>query len=161
MPFSILIPAYARPEQLGEALASLARQEPLLIGEIIIGDDSPPEFWPRNRQVIADSGLAHLVDYVASDPPKGTYPNQWFLASRARFDHLLFLHNDDLLSPGGLRRAGGRLFRRDRPAREAVVRHPADHRRGRRGQTRRPRRTTTPGMDGRGRPSRDRRGSGA
>ncbi len=103
MPFSILIPAYARPEQLGEALASLARQERLLIGEIIIGDDSPQAYWPKNRQAIADSGLAHLVDYVPSDPPKGTYPNQWFLASRAKFDQLLFLHNDDLLHPGGLR----------------------------------------------------------
>ncbi len=90
MPISLLIPAYARPEQLGEALESISRQDRSLIGEIIVGDDSPPIYWPRNQAVIAGSGLSDLVDYVPSDPPKGTYPNQWFLASRAKFDHVLF-----------------------------------------------------------------------
>jgi glycosyltransferase involved in cell wall biosynthesis len=103
MQLSILIPAYARPGQLGEALESIALQDRSLIGEIIVGDDSPSTYWPKNREVIAASGLADLIDYVPSDPPKGTYPNQWFLACRARFAHLLFLHNDDLLRPGALR----------------------------------------------------------
>ncbi|MDM0078634.1 hypothetical protein QTH90_29800 [Variovorax sp. J2P1-59] len=103
MQISILIPAYARPEQLGEALESIFVQDRSLIGEIIVGDDSPSIFWPRNQAVIVASGLSDLIDYVPSDPPKGTYPNQWFLASRAKFDHLLFLHNDDLLRPGALR----------------------------------------------------------
>jgi len=103
MLISILIPAYARPEQLREALDSIAQQDRSLIGEIIIGDDSPPAYWSKNREAIADSGLSDVIDYLPSDPPKGTYPNQWFLASRARFDHLLFLHNDDLLCPGALR----------------------------------------------------------
>jgi len=100
---SILIPAYARPEQLGEALESIAQQDRSLIGEVIVADDSPRTYWQRNQAVIAASGLADLIDYVPSDPPKGTYPNHWFLASRASFDHVLFLHNDDLLRPGGLR----------------------------------------------------------
>jgi hypothetical protein len=99
---SILIPAYARPEQLGEALASIALQDRSLIGEIIIGDDSPRSYWASNQAVIAASGLAELIEYLPSDPSKGTYPNQWFLASRAKHDHLLFLHNDDQLCPGAL-----------------------------------------------------------
>ncbi|MEJ8854324.1 hypothetical protein WKW79_07075 [Variovorax robiniae] len=103
MLISVLIPAYARPEQLGEALASIAQQDRALIGEIIIGDDSPREYWERNRAVIAASGLADLIDYVPSDPPKGTYPNQCFLGMRARFGHLLYLHNDDTLCPDALR----------------------------------------------------------
>jgi glycosyltransferase involved in cell wall biosynthesis len=99
---SILIPAYARPEQLGEALQSIAQQDRTLIGEIIIGDDSPRAYWARNQAVIAASGLADLIDYIPSEPARGTYPNQWFLASRARFEHLLLLHNDDQLCPGAL-----------------------------------------------------------
>lgn len=102
MLISILIPAYARPAQLAEALASIALQDRSLIGEIIIGDDSPPEFWARNQEVIAASGLGSLVEYIPSAPPKGTYPNQWFLGARAKCDHLLFLHNDDKLCQGAL-----------------------------------------------------------
>lgn len=103
MLISILIPAYARPEQLAQALQSIAQQEHALIGEIIIGDDSPSAYWERNQTVIAQSELAELVDYLPSEPPRGTYPNQCFLASRAKFDHLLILHNDDLLCAGALR----------------------------------------------------------
>ena len=62
----------------------------------------PRDYWESNRAVIAESAVADLVQYVASEPPRGTYPNQWFLASLAQFDHLLFLHNDDLLCVGAL-----------------------------------------------------------
>ena len=103
MLISVLIPAYARPEQLGEALASIAQQDRALIGEIIIGDDSPRAYWDRNRAVIAASGLADLIEYIPSEPSRGTYPNQWFLGTRAKCGHLLFLHNDDMLCPGALR----------------------------------------------------------
>lgn len=103
MLISILIPAYARPAQLAEALASVAMQDRSLIGEIIIGDDSPREFWAQNQEVIAASGLKELVEYIPSEPSRGTYPNHWFLGTRARYDHLLFLHNDDLLCAGALR----------------------------------------------------------
>lgn len=99
---SILIPAYARPEQLGEALASIAKQDRSLIGEIIIGDDSPRSYWAGNQAVVAASGLADLIEYLPSEPSRGIYPNHWFLASRAKYDHLLFLHNDDQLCPGAL-----------------------------------------------------------
>ncbi|MEJ7685783.1 MAG: glycosyltransferase [Variovorax sp.] len=102
MLISILIPAYARPDQLGTALESIAQQDRSVIGEILIGDDSPRRFWASNQEVIAASGLAELVEYIPSEPSRGTYPNQWFLASRAKFDHLLFLHNDDQLCPGAL-----------------------------------------------------------
>lgn len=99
---SILIPAYARPEQLAEALESVALQDRALIGEIIVSDDSPAAFWPQNQDVIAASALAPLIRYVCNEPARGCYPNQWFLASQARHDRLLFLHNDDWLCPGGL-----------------------------------------------------------
>ncbi|MDR6856208.1 hypothetical protein [Variovorax guangxiensis] len=74
-----------------------------LIGEIILGDDSPRAYWDRNQAVIAQSDLAELIDYQPSEPSRGTYPNQWFLASRAKFDHLLILHSDDQLCLGALR----------------------------------------------------------
>lgn len=102
MLISILIPAYARPAQLGEALASIAQQDLSLIGEILIGDDSPPSYWDDNRAVIAASGLAALIRYMPSQPSRGTYPNQWFLAETAKYEHLLFLHNDDQLCPDAL-----------------------------------------------------------
>lgn len=94
--------AYRRPHQLREALASVAEQDRSLIGEILIGDDSPAEEWPANRAVVAASELAPLIEYLPSDPPKGTYPNQWSLASRARHECLLLLHDDDQLCPGAL-----------------------------------------------------------
>lgn len=99
---SILIPAYARPDQLAQALQSIAQQDLSLVGEILIGDDSPREYWADNQAVIEASGLAQLVKYFSSEPSKGNYPNQWFLASLANFDHLLILHNDDLLCPDAL-----------------------------------------------------------
>lgn len=102
MLISILIPAYARPEQLGEALESIAQQDRSLIGEIIIGDDSPRSYWARNQEVIAASGLADLIEYLPSDPSRGTYPNHHFLGARAKCAHILFLHNDDRLCPGAL-----------------------------------------------------------
>ena len=102
MLISILIPAYARPEQLREALESIAKQDRSLIGEIIIGDDSPRSYWAHNQEVIAASGLADLIEYLPSEPSRGTYPNQHFLSSKAKFDHPLFLHNDDQLCPGAL-----------------------------------------------------------
>src|SRR4030095_11846508 len=99
---SILIPAYARPDQLAQALKSIAQQHRSLIGEIIIGDDSPRACWAANQAAITESGLSALIEYLPSETSKGTYPNQWFLGSRARCDHLLFLHNDDQLCPGAL-----------------------------------------------------------
>ncbi|MGI4776793.1 MAG: glycosyltransferase family 2 protein [Janthinobacterium lividum] len=102
MQISILIPAYARPSQLGDALASIAQQDRSLIGEILIGDDSPSSYWDDNRAVIAASGLAALIVYEPSEPSRGTYPNQWFLANEAKCDYLLLLHNDDQLCPGAL-----------------------------------------------------------
>ena len=103
MLISILIPAYARPDQLAEALQSIAQQDRTLIGEILIGDDSPRSYWARNQEVIAESGLADLIEYVPAEPSRGTYPNQWFLAARAKCDRVMFLHNDDTLCPGALR----------------------------------------------------------
>ena len=103
MLISILVPTCARPAQLAEALASVARQDHSLIGEIVVGDDSPREFRGRNQAAIATSGLADLVEYLPSEPPRGVYPNHWFLAEQARCDHLLYLHDDDMLCPDALR----------------------------------------------------------
>lgn len=102
MLISILLPTYRRPHQLREALASLAEQERRLIGEILVGDDSPTSLRPANQAEIAASKVASLVRYIPNDPPKGNYPNQWALAEQARFDHILILHDDDQLCPGGL-----------------------------------------------------------
>ncbi len=102
MTISILIPTYNRPDQLAEALASLAEQDRSLIGEILIGDDSNAPSRAANQREIAASGVATLVRYLPNDPPKGNYPNQWSLGEQARFDRILILHDDDHLCPGGL-----------------------------------------------------------
>lgn len=102
MRVSILIPTCRRPAQLREALASLARQDPRLIGEILIGDDSPASQRGANLAEIAASPLSPLIRYEANDPPRGNYPNQWRLGERARCEHVLILHDDDQFCPGGL-----------------------------------------------------------
>jgi len=102
MQISVLVPTYNRPEQLGEALASIARQAPELIGEVLVGDDSAARYRDANRAVVASNPLARLIEYIPNAPAKGTYPNQCFLASRARCKHILFLHHDDLLCDGAL-----------------------------------------------------------
>ncbi|MEJ8845269.1 glycosyltransferase family A protein [Variovorax rhizosphaerae] len=103
MLISVLIPAYARPEQLGDALASIALQDRSVVGEVIVSDDSPRAYWERNQAVIASSGVADLVAYSPNEPSLGIYPNHWSLAEKAKCSHVLFLHNDDMLCPGGLR----------------------------------------------------------
>jgi len=102
MRISILIPTCARPEQLREALASIAIQDLSLVGEILISDDSPPEHVEANRATVTASGLGSLIRYWVNSPALGTYPNHWFLASEAREAHMLFLHDDDAMCPGGL-----------------------------------------------------------
>ena len=102
MQISVLIPTYCRPRQLAEALASLAQQDQTLIGEVLVGDDSPETFWPANRSVIERSAIASKVRYQPNDPPLGNYPNQCALGEQARCDHVLILHDDDHLCPGGL-----------------------------------------------------------
>lgn len=104
MQISILVTAYRRPAQLREALASVAGQDLDLIGEILVGDDSPPADWPANLDAIAASGVAHLVHHLPAHPPRGTYPNQIFLGNQAKCSHVLLLHDDDQLCPGALAR---------------------------------------------------------
>ena len=99
---SVLIPTYNRPTQFAQALASVAAQDQRLIGEILVGDDSDPASRPANQAAIAASPLAPLIRYLPNDPAKGTYPNQCFLGTEARCEHILFLHHDDILCEGGL-----------------------------------------------------------
>ena len=99
---SILIPTFGRPDQLAQALASLVEQDQTLIGEVVIGDDSDVKLREANLAVIAASPLAPRIRYFCNEPPLGNYPNQWFLAEQARNDHVLLLHDDDWLCPGGL-----------------------------------------------------------
>jgi glycosyltransferase involved in cell wall biosynthesis len=102
MQISILIPTYNRSEQLAEAIASVAAQDRSLIKEVLIGDNSGPKGLAENRAVVAASPLAPLIEHIANDPPSSNFPNQWALARRAASSHILFLHDDDHLSPGGL-----------------------------------------------------------
>ncbi len=99
---SVLVTAYRRPHQLREALASLAMQDRSLIGEIVIGDDSPADEALANRAVIEASELRSLIRYFHHSPSLGSYPNHWFLGRQARFSHLMFLHDDDALCPDAL-----------------------------------------------------------
>jgi len=102
MRVSVLIPTYRRPAQLAQALESLAWQDRELIGEILVGDDSPASLRAENEAVIAASAVADLVRYLPNEPALGNYPNQWSLGAQARFDHIMILHDDDQLQEGGL-----------------------------------------------------------
>lgn len=102
MQISILIPTYNRSGQLAEAIASVAVQDLSLIKEILIGDNSTADMLAANRAVISTSSLAGLIRHIANDPPTSNFPNQWALARAATSEHILFLHDDDHLSPGGL-----------------------------------------------------------
>lgn len=104
MKISVLLPTYRRPHQLAEALESLAQQDRSLIGEILVGDDSPESAWAANRAAIAASSVASLVRYFPNDPPLGNYPNQCALGDAARSDYVMILHDDDHLCPGGMDR---------------------------------------------------------
>lgn len=102
MQVSILIPTYKRPDQLREALASLEQQDTSLIGEIIVGDDSPIQVRPANVAEVQASRLAHKIRYIANVPRRGSYPNQCFLGDLAQSKFVLVLHDDDHLCPHGL-----------------------------------------------------------
>lgn len=102
MKTSILIPTYNRPAQLAEAIASVAAQDQSLIDEVLVGDNSNAEMRAANRAVIAASPIASSIRHLLNDPPRGNFENQYALARQARCDHILILHDDDHLSPGGL-----------------------------------------------------------
>jgi len=99
---SILIPTYNRPGQLAEAIASVAAQDPRVVFEVLVGDNSNEAMRQENADVIAASPIAALIRHVRHDPPQGNFPNQWALAKLACARHILFLHDDDTLAPGGL-----------------------------------------------------------
>ena len=102
MRISVLIPTYNRPGQLAEAIASVAVQDLSLVEEILVGDNSCAEMLRANRAVIAASPVAALIQHVPNEPPVSPSENFRLLAERARCDHVLFLHDDDHLSSGGL-----------------------------------------------------------
>jgi glycosyltransferase involved in cell wall biosynthesis len=101
---SILIPTYKRPHQLVEALRSLEDQDPALIHEILIGDDSPAVEAEANSRVIGQSLLAAKCRHIIHPKSLGNYPNQWALAEASKGQYILILHDDDRLLPGGLDR---------------------------------------------------------
>ncbi|RZL58240.1 MAG: glycosyltransferase [Variovorax sp.] len=99
---SVLVTAYKRPDQLEQALASIALQNRALIGEIIVSDDSPSSEAIANQAVIEASELRSLIRYFHHSPSLGCYPNHWFLARQARFPHIVFLHDDDMFCPDAI-----------------------------------------------------------
>ena len=116
MKISILMPTYRRPHQFKEALESLALQNRSLIGEIVIGDDTPAAGRAENLAVIEASGLSPLVRYLAHDPPKGNYPNQLSLGQRAVHEYVLLLHDDDHLCEHALDRLAAACQAETNPA---------------------------------------------
>lgn len=102
MQTSILIPTYNRPTQLAEAIASVAIQDLALIEEVLVGDNSNAAMRDANAAVIAASPIAGLIRHLPNDPPTDNFQNQYGLAKLARCEHVLILHDDDHLSPGGL-----------------------------------------------------------
>ena len=99
---SIIIPTYKRPETLKFALEGIANQDQSLIGEILIGDNSPKEFIDFNKRVIKDSRLESLIKYIRHDPPLSPLNNQNELARQSKYSLLLPHHDDDRLCDGAI-----------------------------------------------------------
>ncbi|GAB6066964.1 hypothetical protein JCM13664_02820 [Methylothermus subterraneus] len=93
---SIILPTHNRPDLLAQAIASLDRQSYPGPGEILIADDasSPP--------VTASSlpPCRFAVRIVRSPTPQGGAAAKNLGVQAACGDYLVFLDDDDLLSPG-------------------------------------------------------------
>jgi len=102
MKISVVIPTYNRPDQLAEALESVAIQDWSVIAEVLLGDNSNAEMRDANAAVVAASPIASLIRHQPNIPPTNVTENQHALAQRARSDFFLILHDDDRLLPGAL-----------------------------------------------------------
>ena len=89
---SICIPAFARPEELRQAIASALNQT-VPASEILIGDDSRDL-----RPIVAEFDDPRLV-YIENDSRLGMAKNWNSLLDRARGRYLALLMDDDVLAP--------------------------------------------------------------
>jgi glycosyltransferase involved in cell wall biosynthesis len=105
MKLSVCIPAFNRPDQLTELLASISHQD-LGEVEIVISDDHSPKADDL-AAVVERFRQAHPlveVQFWRNDETLGYDGNLRRLLERARGDHCMFMGDDDLVLPGALQR---------------------------------------------------------
>jgi O-antigen biosynthesis alpha-1,2-rahmnosyltransferase len=105
MKLSICIPAFNRPEQLSDLLASIGRQD-LDDVEILISDDHSPKA-EELAGVVERFRRAHSlaeVQFWRNDETLGYDGNLRRLLERARGTHCLYMGDDDLVLPGAFGR---------------------------------------------------------
>ncbi len=102
MRFSIVIPTRNRPEYLRHCLRTcLAQEEPA--DEILVCDNSSPEYAADTRRVVADSGSA-VVIYLPPDGLPLNMTDNWNRAlSHVTGDYITVLGDDDGLLPACVR----------------------------------------------------------
>ncbi len=105
MKITIGIPSYNRPQLLGEALASIARQRDFADFEVVVCDDGG---LPETRRVVEACGLRNLR-FLPNEQPLGAVRNWNRCVEEARGDWVTILHEDDLLYPWFLKTVAGQL----------------------------------------------------
>jgi hypothetical protein len=99
---SICIPAYNRPGQLRDLLASIASQD-FFDYEVVVCEDCSSE--RLEIRVVVDACISkygNIIRYLENDRNLGYDGNLRKLIANAQGDYCLFMGNDDLFCPGGL-----------------------------------------------------------
>jgi len=99
---SVCIPAYNRPNELGDLLKSIAMQD-FTDYEVVVCEDNSPR---RNeiREVVSQFSGCYgtTIRYLENDQTLGYDGNLRKLIREASGEYCLFMGNDDLLCPGAL-----------------------------------------------------------
>jgi GT2 family glycosyltransferase len=94
---SVVIPTFRRPEQLGEAIASVLGQAGVLV-EIIIIDDSPEASAQEIVECVGDARVRYLKNPVPTGGVPSVVRNLGWPLAQGDFIH--FLDDDDIVPEG-------------------------------------------------------------
>jgi glycosyltransferase involved in cell wall biosynthesis len=96
---SVVVPTFRRPRELGEAIASVLAQGPVVL-EVIVVDDSPE--GSAAEVAAAAAGADARVRYARMPEPSGGYAGRVrnFGLAQAGGEFVHFLDDDDLVPPG-------------------------------------------------------------
>jgi len=97
MRYSIIIPVFNRPDEVGELLSSLCQQRFKEFEVLVVEDGSTR---PCHQEISAQEGVLHVRYFMK--PNSGPGPSRNYGAERAVGEYLIFLDSDCVLPPGYL-----------------------------------------------------------